>query len=106
MYESSALFFLRKPLQSAAARQLAAFHWGSRDACFAWPLFSMQVLTMNAAFSAGVLQEKLIRRAVITLLPRLAAFAPERFAQDYLSKCIGHLLSVLKHTSERGAAFR
>ncbi|GBG00672.1 target of rapamycin kinase [Raphidocelis subcapitata] len=50
-------------------------------------------------------REKLIRRAVIALLPRLAAFAPERFAQDYLSKCISHLLSVLRHPSERGAAF-
>lgn len=136
-------------------------------------------------------KEKLIRRAVIALLPRLAAFAPERFAQvrslapgscvlatalcragcsesleaglaegssyllvcspgngrlwkritpithptcqrhnwvenmrqqarqtpgaqhphththtqDYLSKCISHLLSVLRHPSERGAAF-
>ena len=47
----------------------------------------------------------LIRNAVIALLPRLASFAPERFAQDYLSKCIAHLLNVLKHTSERGAAF-
>lgn len=25
--------------------------------------------------------------------------------QDYLSKCISHLLSVLRHPSERGAAF-
>lgn len=36
--------------------------------------------------------------AVIRLLARLAAFAPERFAQDYLVKCILHLLAVLKHT--------
>eukprot|EP00879_Flechtneria_rotunda_P018991 GHRR01019938.1.p1 GENE.GHRR01019938.1~~GHRR01019938.1.p1 ORF type:complete len:394 (+),score=91.93 GHRR01019938.1:582-1763(+) len=50
-------------------------------------------------------KEKLIRRAVIRLLPRLAAFAPERFAQDYLHKCIAHLLAVLKHTGERGVAF-
>eukprot|EP00878_Enallax_costatus_P043922 GHUV01052035.1.p1 GENE.GHUV01052035.1~~GHUV01052035.1.p1 ORF type:complete len:162 (-),score=36.05 GHUV01052035.1:130-615(-) len=44
-------------------------------------------------------------RAVIRLLPHLAAFAPERFAQDYLHKCIAHLLAVLKHTGERGTAF-
>jgi FKBP12-rapamycin complex-associated protein len=50
-------------------------------------------------------KEKLIRRAVIRLLPRLAAFAPERFAQDYLHKCIAHLLAVLKHTAERGSSF-
>jgi hypothetical protein len=40
---------------------------------------------------------------VIRLLARLAAFAPERFAQDYLVKCILHLLAVLKHTSEHTA---
>eukprot|EP00882_Tetradesmus_deserticola_P018605 GHRQ01019983.1.p1 GENE.GHRQ01019983.1~~GHRQ01019983.1.p1 ORF type:complete len:439 (+),score=205.09 GHRQ01019983.1:451-1767(+) len=50
-------------------------------------------------------KEKLIRRAVIRLLPRLAAFAPERFAQDYLHKCIAHLLAVLKHANERGSSF-
>lgn len=47
----------------------------------------------------------LLPRAVIQLLPRLAAFAPERFAQDYLHKCIAHLLAVLKHTGERGSSF-
>jgi hypothetical protein len=40
----------------------------------------------------------LLCSAVIRLLARLAAFAPERFAQDYLVKCILHLLAVLKHT--------
>jgi FKBP12-rapamycin complex-associated protein len=44
-------------------------------------------------------------RAVIRLLPRLAAFAPERFAQDYLVKCIAHLLAVLKRAGERGSSF-
>jgi hypothetical protein len=39
------------------------------------------------------------------LLPRLAAFAPERFAQDYLHKCVAHLLALLKHAGERGSAF-
>ena len=41
-------------------------------------------------------KEKLIRRAVLVLVPRMAAFAPERFASEYLNKCITHLLSVLK----------
>lgn len=45
-------------------------------------------------------KEKLIRRAVLVLVPRLAAFAPERFAAEYLSKCIAHVLSVLKHPGE------
>lgn len=30
---------------------------------------------------------------------------PHTHTQDYLSKCISHLLSVLRHPSERGAAF-
>lgn len=47
-------------------------------------------------------KERLIRRAVISLLPRLAAFAPERFAATYLKQCTNYLLSVLKFPSERG----
>lgn len=47
--------------------------------------------------------EKLIRRAVIQMLPRLAAFAPERFARMHLQPCTVYLLSVLKNPSERGA---
>ena len=47
-------------------------------------------------------KERLIRRAVISLLPKLAAFAPERFAATYLKQCTNHLLSVLKFPSERG----
>ncbi|MEW5308376.1 MAG: hypothetical protein WDW38_000344 [Sanguina aurantia] len=50
-------------------------------------------------------KEKQIRRAVIVLLPRMAAFSPERFAYEYLAKAIGHLLTVLKLQPERGAAF-
>ena len=45
----------------------------------------------------------LIRRAVVSLLPRLAAFAPERFAATYLRQCTEHLLQVLRLHSERGA---
>ncbi len=41
-------------------------------------------------------KEKLIRHAVITLLPLLAAFAPERFSRTYLTVATAHLLSVLK----------
>ena len=47
-------------------------------------------------------KERLIRRAVISLLPKLAAFAPERFAATYLKQCTNYLLSVLKFPSERG----
>jgi FKBP12-rapamycin complex-associated protein len=50
-------------------------------------------------------KEKLLRRAVITLLPRLAAFAPERFVRSYLKQATEHLLSVLTNPAERGAGF-
>jgi len=50
-------------------------------------------------------KEKQIRRAVIVLLPRLAAFSPERFVPEYAAKALNHLISVLKHQPERGAAF-
>lgn len=46
-------------------------------------------------------KEKLIRRAVIVLLPRMAAFSPERFASEYLQKATHYLISVLKHQPER-----
>lgn len=41
-------------------------------------------------------KDKAIRRAVVTLLPRVAAFSAERFAVECLPKALGHLLSVLK----------
>uniref|UniRef100_A0A7S1SYY6 Serine/threonine-protein kinase TOR n=1 Tax=Tetraselmis chuii TaxID=63592 RepID=A0A7S1SYY6_9CHLO len=50
-------------------------------------------------------KERLIRRAVINLLPRLASFAAERFASTYLPLATAHLLAVLKIPAERGAAF-
>ncbi|KAI3435635.1 hypothetical protein D9Q98_001694 [Chlorella vulgaris] len=50
-------------------------------------------------------KEKLIRRAVITLLPRLAAFAPQRFVKSYLKQATEYLLGVLGVPPERGAGF-
>ena len=41
-------------------------------------------------------KEKLIRCAVVKLIPLLAAFAPERFAVSYLHICLEHLLMVLR----------
>ena len=35
----------------------------------------------------------------------MAAFSPERFASEYLPRALSHLLGVLKHPAERGAAF-
>lgn len=48
-------------------------------------------------------RDRQIRGAVINLLPRLAAFAPERFAATYLKQCTDYLLQVLKVPAERGA---
>ncbi|KAF5842966.1 armadillo-type protein [Dunaliella salina] len=50
-------------------------------------------------------KEKQIRRAVMVLLPRLAAFSPERFAAEYLGRALTYLIAVLKNQPERGAAF-
>ena len=41
-------------------------------------------------------KEKQIQRAVISLIPRLAAFAPERFAATYLSTCVDYLINIVK----------
>lgn len=50
-------------------------------------------------------KDKQIRRAVMVLLPRVAAFSPERFAAEYLSRALTYLIAVLKHQPERcGAA--
>jgi hypothetical protein len=50
-------------------------------------------------------KEKLVRRAVTALLPRLAAFAPERFVKSYLHQATQYLLGVLGLPAERGAGF-
>ncbi|BDA44527.1 Serine/threonine-protein kinase TOR [Coccomyxa sp. Obi] len=50
-------------------------------------------------------KEKLIRRAVISLIPRLAAFAPERFAATYLSTCTDYLINIVKTPNKRGPGF-
>lgn len=51
-------------------------------------------------------KEKLVRRAIITLLPRLAAFAPERFTKSYLDSATEHLLGVLASPADRGSGAR
>lgn len=48
-------------------------------------------------------KEKVVRRAVMALIPRLAAFAPERFARSYLDTSTRHLLAVVAVPAERGA---
>lgn len=46
-------------------------------------------------------KEKVIRVAVVKLIPLLAAFAPERFAVSYLPLCMEHLLNILRYDSYR-----
>lgn len=52
------------------------------------------VLTFREAW--GDSKEHLLRRAAISLIPRLAAFAPERFASTYLTVSTQFLLAALK----------
>lgn len=50
-------------------------------------------------------KDRLVRKTVISLLPRLATFYPELFIQNYLNMCMNYLLISLKRDSERGPAF-
>ncbi|RYE99835.1 MAG: hypothetical protein EOO41_00480, partial [Methanobacteriota archaeon] len=53
-------------------------------------------------------KEKLIRHAVITLLPRLAHFQPEAFVRRFADPAFTHLLGCLRDArlqTERGTAF-
>lgn len=50
-------------------------------------------------------KDRVIRKAVVTLIPKLAAFAPERFVRSYLRRSTQHLLSVLESSSDQGAGF-
>eukprot|EP00884_Botryococcus_braunii_P019426 jgi/Botrbrau1/6167/Bobra.0344s0008.1 len=50
-------------------------------------------------------KDRQIRRAVISLIPRLAAFAPRRFASTYLKMSVDYLLSTLRVKEERNEGF-
>jgi hypothetical protein len=51
-------------------------------------------------------RDKLIKRTVITLLPKLAAANPESFVNHYRHTCINHLLTVLRRgDGDRPTAF-
>ena len=50
-------------------------------------------------------RNKLVRRTVIALLPRLAHFQPESFISSYLDKVLSHLIASLKASTERPTAF-
>lgn len=48
----------------------------------------------------------LVQRAVITLMPSLAAFYKETFVAHFLTICMSHLIATLKKSTERAAAFQ
>ncbi|CAM4714382.1 unnamed protein product [Leuciscus chuanchicus] len=48
----------------------------------------------------------LIQMTILNLLPRLAAFQPHIFTDQYLQDTMGHLLGCLKKEKERTAAFQ
>ena len=50
-------------------------------------------------------KEKVIRKLVVALLPRIAAINPDVFAKDYLNTCINYLVTVMKKDIERQRAF-
>lgn len=50
-------------------------------------------------------KERIIRLAVISLLPRLAHFSPERFSVTYLGTGADFLLGVLHQAKEKGPGF-
>jgi len=51
-------------------------------------------------------RDRLVRRSVIVLLPRLAHFLPEAFARAYAEVALAHILSVLRQQTEPQALQR
>ena len=50
-------------------------------------------------------KDGLIRRTVVSLIPRLAEYNPDEFVATYLHKCMSHLLGQLKKEKDRSASF-
>jgi serine/threonine-protein kinase mTOR len=50
-------------------------------------------------------KDGLIRRTVVSLIPRLAEYNPDEFVSSYLHNCMGYLLGQLKKEKDRSAAF-
>ena len=50
-------------------------------------------------------RDKLVKRTVVALLPRLAQYQPSAFVRSYADTALTHLLSSLKSTSDRPIAF-
>jgi hypothetical protein len=50
-------------------------------------------------------RERIVRRSVTDLIPKLAAFSPQRFAESYLSASAALLLTTIRSPAERDAGF-
>ncbi|ACO68161.1 target of rapamycin kinase [Micromonas commoda] len=50
-------------------------------------------------------KERIVRRSVVELVPRLAAFSPARFAESYLSASAALLLATIRSPDMRDAGF-
>eukprot|EP00897_Mesotaenium_endlicherianum_P005918 jgi/Mesen1/5354/ME000267S04502 len=50
-------------------------------------------------------RDKLVRRSITGLLPRIAHFLRERFVTSYLKICMDHLLGVMRTPGERDTGF-
>jgi hypothetical protein len=50
-------------------------------------------------------KDKLVKDAVIRLLPQLAAFEPEAFVRGYLDICLKHIIETLKTNPSKGNTF-
>lgn len=50
-------------------------------------------------------RDRLVRRSITALLPRIAHFLRDRFVTSYLKICMDHLLLVMRNPAERGSGF-
>ncbi|KAH7427560.1 hypothetical protein KP509_10G049200 [Ceratopteris richardii] len=50
-------------------------------------------------------RDRLVRKSITALLPRIAHFLRDRFVTSYLKICMDHLLAVMKNPAERGSGF-
>ncbi|PON55167.1 Serine/threonine protein kinase [Parasponia andersonii] len=50
-------------------------------------------------------RDRLVRRSITSLLPRIAHFLRDRFVTNYLKICMDHILAVLRIPAERASGF-
>jgi len=59
----------------------------------------------QTVLSFATSQNKLVRRAAVSLIPKLAAFAPDRFTVSYLTHALELLCPLFRRAEERSVAF-